>query len=338
MHLVRRDVLVVLVRHAGGALLVGVGHLGRPPFAQVAVAVVLPAAVVESVGQLVTHHQSRAAEIRRVRRLGREERRLQDARREHHLVLGGVVVGVDRRGRHAPFVAVDRLADHVQIALGGVARRFLHVGEQRGAVDLHRVVLAPAVGIAHLVVQLVQLLGGDLAGRVVHPGDAGEVLVERLLDPLDHLLGDPLALIADGGLHERAPHRFAEGGVGHLHATLPARRDLLLAGEELVEAEVLLHERLPERVGIRLDLAEAQVRLDVGQLVVGQHGLEPGEELGHRHVDGLHVVADGGEVGVPIEPGRLLLQPLAVEAVVHLVRIAPVDARHRRPGEHRFDA
>src|SRR5207253_331988 len=99
VHLVRRDVLVVLVRHAGGALLVGVGHLGRPPLAQVAVAVVLPAAVVESVGQLVTHHQPGPTEIRRVGGLGGEERYLQDARREHHLVLGGVVVGVDRRGR-----------------------------------------------------------------------------------------------------------------------------------------------------------------------------------------------------------------------------------------------
>ena len=51
------------------------------------------------------------------RRLRREERRLEDARREDHLVERRVVVGVHRRRRHLPLGAVDRLADLRELAL-----------------------------------------------------------------------------------------------------------------------------------------------------------------------------------------------------------------------------
>ena len=104
------------------------------------------------------------------------------------------------------------------------------------------------------------------------------------------------------------------------------------------EAEVLVDELLPQRIRICLDFAEAQVRLEIVHLGAGQHALESGEELRYGNVDWLHVMTDAREVHAPIELRRLLRQSLAIEPVVHLVRVAALDARHRCAGQVRLDA
>ena len=65
-----------------------------------------------------------------------EERRLQDRRREHDLVELGVVVGVDRLRRHAPFVAIDRLAELGDVAVVFELVRAHHVADQVVGDDL----------------------------------------------------------------------------------------------------------------------------------------------------------------------------------------------------------
>lgn len=67
---------------------------------QVSELVELSALVVESVGQLVPHHDPHTAIVQAGREIGVVEGILKDARRENHLVLGGGVVGVDSRWGH----------------------------------------------------------------------------------------------------------------------------------------------------------------------------------------------------------------------------------------------
>ena len=81
----------------------------------------LRALVVEAVADLVADHRADAAVVHRVVGVQVEERRLQDRGREDDLVHARVVVGVDRLRRHAPLVAVDRLAELGEVA-GGLER------------------------------------------------------------------------------------------------------------------------------------------------------------------------------------------------------------------------
>ncbi len=77
---------VVLLDQHAGALLEGLLVLGRPPVAQVAVAVRAAALVVEAVADLVADDAADGAVVDRLVRLGIEERRLQDGGREDDLV------------------------------------------------------------------------------------------------------------------------------------------------------------------------------------------------------------------------------------------------------------
>ena len=94
VQLLRRDVALrrsrlkaaVLVGHAVGPLGEGLAVLGRLPLAQVALAVVLRALVVEAVGHLVADDHADAAEVHRRVDGEVEERRLQDAGREVDVV------------------------------------------------------------------------------------------------------------------------------------------------------------------------------------------------------------------------------------------------------------
>ena len=81
------------------------------------VGIVLPALIVEAVRHLVADDRADAAVVDRVVRLRIEERRLQNAGREHDLVHVRIVVGVHGRRRHAPFGAIDRFADLLQLAV-----------------------------------------------------------------------------------------------------------------------------------------------------------------------------------------------------------------------------
>ncbi len=100
----------VLVGHAFGALVECLAVVRRLPLAQIALAVVLRALVVEAVGHLVADDHADAAEVHRRIDLEVEERRLQDAGREVDVVERRAVVGVDGGRRHAPLLLVHRLA------------------------------------------------------------------------------------------------------------------------------------------------------------------------------------------------------------------------------------
>ncbi len=98
-----------------------------------------------------------------------------------------VVVRVDGGRRHAPLRGIDRLADLVAVARllegGGAAR----VAEGVAADDADRGVVAPVLGVPDLVGDGGELLQRLLLGGLRHPGQAADVLLERLLEGGHHL-------------------------------------------------------------------------------------------------------------------------------------------------------
>ncbi len=105
-----------------------------PPVGEPAVTVILGTLVVEAVADLVTDDRADRSVVGRIVAARIEERILQDRSREHDLVHAGVVVG-DRLGRHVPFVAVDRFADLVQLAVELESVSGPHVDHQIRRVD-----------------------------------------------------------------------------------------------------------------------------------------------------------------------------------------------------------
>src|SRR5665213_698397 len=85
-----------------------------PPIGEFARSVELRTLVVEAVADLVTDHRADGTVVGGLVALRVEKWRLEYRGREDDLVESGVVVGVDRLGRHEPLVAVDvDLADRL---------------------------------------------------------------------------------------------------------------------------------------------------------------------------------------------------------------------------------
>src|SRR6059036_2426435 len=91
-------------------------HAARWVKASATAAVELASLVVEPVRELVAHHHADGAVVHHVRGRGHEEGRLQDARREHDLIEGRVVVRVHGRRRDPPFRAINRASDLVELS------------------------------------------------------------------------------------------------------------------------------------------------------------------------------------------------------------------------------
>ena len=108
-----------------------VAVVGRPPVFQISLAVGAAALVVEAVGDLVADDRADRAVVDRIVGVGIKERRLKNAGGEDDLVHRRIVIGVDGRGGHVPFIAIDRLAQAEPIA-GGLRscwrHHILHVG------------------------------------------------------------------------------------------------------------------------------------------------------------------------------------------------------------------
>ena len=217
-------------KHLGlGVELLGI--LRRPPVGHIPVLVEESALVVESVGHLVTDHDSDSAVVDGVVRVSVEERRLEDRRREADLVRRRVIVGVDCLRRHSPFGLVGRLAEFGHIVgrvPGSGCAEILVVALLR--VDVKGRVILPLVRIANLHGEVVQLLVGLGLCGVAHPIKFIDVLAERLLEVLHEI--DHLCL---RGLREVFGHvhladSLAEDAVRNLHSPLPARFLLLDAG------------------------------------------------------------------------------------------------------------
>src|SRR6185369_2979194 len=132
-----------------GAGLEGGGVGGGPPVA-------LAALVVEAVGQLVTDHAADRAVVDRRVGVRVEDRRLQDAGREHDVDQRAVVGVVGLRG-HAPVLAVygplGAFGVERPVRLGGA----VDVADQVVVADQDRGVVAGRVGIADL-----DVVGGEL--------------------------------------------------------------------------------------------------------------------------------------------------------------------------------
>src|SRR6185295_1071012 len=94
-------------------------------------------------------------------------------------------------------------------------------------------------------------LAGARPGRFVHPGELRQAGLEGVLDVLDHLDSDLLAVAREFLLDERPAEREAERAVGRPHAALPARLELLLPLEAPAEeGEVLVDEGLAQALGL----------------------------------------------------------------------------------------
>ena len=101
-------------------------------------------------GVLVPDHHPDPAEVHRVVHAPIEEGRLEDAGREHDLVVRRVVIGVHGGGGHAPERAVRRLVDPLVGPLDLEHLRATGVAEVVVAPHLDRAVVLPVLGVAHL--------------------------------------------------------------------------------------------------------------------------------------------------------------------------------------------
>ncbi len=274
-------------------------------------------------------HAAGGAVVDRVVGGGVEDRRLQDAGREHDVLQVAAVRVVDLR-RHAPVAPVDRplaAPDHEGPVVGGGRA---HVGHQIVAADDDAGVVAPLVGVAHLDgdrVELAQRLG---LGAGAHPGQRLHVRAERLLEVDGQRRHAGL-----GGRREPAfgvgladgPLQRAEAGVrvdvavlarDHVQAALPARRLLGLAAERpAVQLERGVREGARQVTGGVVEAAERHPRLEHRQ---GRGGHRGGDlrERGVLHRDQRAAVAHlrGLQELVPRERGRERLQFRARDRVV----------------------
>ena len=82
-----------------------------PPVAQLAGRIVFGSLIVKAMPDLVADHPANRAVIHRDISRGAEERLAQNSGWENDLILGRVVIGVDRLRQHEPFGSVDRLAE-----------------------------------------------------------------------------------------------------------------------------------------------------------------------------------------------------------------------------------
>ena len=163
--------------------------VGRPPVAQVALGVGAASLIVEAVRDFVADHGADAAVVHRV--VGREieERRLQNAGGEDDLVHRRVVIGVDRRRRHVPFAAIDRLAELRPMLYRepNASARSTFCDVRIGA-DFERRIIAPFVGIADLRHHGAELGQGLLLRLRAHPIallDSLAIGGHEVLDQLD---------------------------------------------------------------------------------------------------------------------------------------------------------
>src|SRR5580658_2617902 len=140
-----------------------------PPVGEPAVTVVLGTLVVEAVTDLMADERADRSVVGRVVAAGIEERILQDRCREHDLVHAVVVVGADGLGGHEPLIAVDRLADLVELPAELETMSRPHVGHEIRRVDREAGVVPPSIRVADLRRELPELVQGPPAGACPHP-------------------------------------------------------------------------------------------------------------------------------------------------------------------------
>lgn len=139
-------VLVVLLDQTFGLLLEVLDGVIAPPFVQVAVLVEQPAFVVEAMRQLMPDDDADPAVVQTLREVTVIERRLQNPRREHDLVLAARVERVDDRRVSLPQRLVDRLANFLLLLAAQELQHVQRVFEELFRMDVKlRVLLVECV-------------------------------------------------------------------------------------------------------------------------------------------------------------------------------------------------
>src|SRR5579864_5648745 len=118
LHVVDGNEVGIFIGHATDALLEFLAVLLGPPVAEIAGGIEFATLIVETVREFVTNHQADAAEVDGVVHGLIEKRRLQNAGGKDDFVIGTAIVSVDFGRRHAPFLAVKRLADLGDLIVG----------------------------------------------------------------------------------------------------------------------------------------------------------------------------------------------------------------------------
>ena len=331
--------VVVLVHLAVGPLGEGLAVRRRLPLAQVALAVVLGAFVVEAMRHLVPDDHADAAEV--LRRICRQriERRLQNACGEVDVVHARLVVGVHSGRRHAPLGLVHRLAQLFQVALQLELTAAVHVAQKVAALYREFRVVAPLVRVADLVAVQGQLRLGCLLGLVTHPWQLLDVLAQRLVQRSYQLGHVFFGRGREVFLHPVLSHRFAQVHVREPRAALPARLQLLRALQgRVVEVVVFLDEVVAEPRCCFVNRMPAQVALPRLQALCVDCFVKRLNESRLCHVQRLEGAdADLAEVSRPVECGRHLFQLRHGLDVVAIGRFAQIGAAQRALGQRRFD-
>ena len=277
-----RGECVVLLDEGVRALFEGGAVLIRPPVRQVSLPVVARALVVEAVPDLVADDRADRAEVHRVVGLGVEERRLKDRGGENDLVLGGVVVGVDRLGGHVPLVAVHRATQLGPFAVGGVSVGGAHVLDDCDLrVQVQRRVVAPLDGVADLGIEGCELVQRLHLGVLAHPVEASDRLAVGVEEAAHQGVHCFLSAGREVAGHPLAANGLAQVGLDESEGALPARTQFLRAGQgAAVEVEVLVHEIVRQERRVAVDRRGAQPLLEHGQIGAGPQGGGGDEEVG----------------------------------------------------------
>ncbi len=148
-------------------------------------------------------------------------------------------------------------------------------------------------------------------------------------------------LLGIGGkhlLHEGLSQRLAEGRIGGVRTTFPAWQQDLGPGQIVaVKREGLVDEARSQGHGVVGNRVPAQIGTKLGKRCGFEQAIEPDEETGDRHVDGSDLGQIADEVTPPRKMRRGRLEAGAIDPVVHVLRIPPVDQRHRGLRELGFE-
>ena len=277
-------------------------------------------------GHLVADHTADGAVVDRRIRVRIEERRLQDRRREDHLVVQRVVVGVDLLRDHAPLGLVGGLARPRRLPRPFKGLGPGHVAEIVPVADVQPAVVPELVRIADLddiAVQLLQRLG---LGLGAHPVQLLDARPEGGLQIGHQGLHLGLGLRREIAGHIDLAQGLAHGAVDRPHHPLPAHGVLRLAVDRLAEEGEARIDEVLRQIGRRIagrveglpGLQRAHRRAGVDRRQLRKSRL-----LGHNHVlDPAQI--GGGQQHRPVDPRREGLQLGGGEGIVDLVRIALV--------------
>jgi len=170
---------------------------------------------------------------------------------------------VDGGRGHAPLGLVGGLADLFDLALvedagdaGEVAVEIV-TGNGDGAV------VAPFLGIAHVVGDGVQLGDGGLLGVLAHPGETADVFAHGLFQVVDELSDLGLGIRAEGELDILFAQEVAQTAVYGRNATGLTWPGLRHAGEgALPEIEVLVLKCFGQTRGASVKKVEFEIGLE----------------------------------------------------------------------------